>query len=93
MLDLSAFRVLHPEFAAVQDDTIEAKLAAAELRTDAEVFGDLTDEAHGWLTAHLLAASPAGREALLKGGKEAGATRYSAERDRLENICCSMWVE
>jgi hypothetical protein len=84
MLTISEFRERKAEFNAVSNAKVQAALDDAEARTDAEVFGDLTDEAHMWLTAHLLAADPVGREARLKGSLF--DTIYLAERQRLEAL-------
>lgn len=89
MLTLSQFRTRFPEFAAVTDPTMQAFLDAAELRTDAEVFGALASDAHGWLAAHLAAASPQGREARLT--KSSEKTLYLIERESLETICGAAW--
>lgn len=82
MLDLAAFRVRHPEFAGVVDGLITIKLADAVKRLSPAVFGTRYDEAHGHLTAHLLAGgAPWGAAARLKDGT--GGTVYSASLDQL----------
>jgi hypothetical protein len=92
MLDLAAFRVRFREFDKVLNAKVQAALDDAEKRTDAEVFGDSADQAHGLLAAHLLAANPGGREARLQGPLNSDRsfdTVYSAELDRLKNECCA----
>jgi hypothetical protein len=92
MLDEATFRARKREFDAVSQAKVLAALAQAEKMTDASVFGTLTDDAHMWLTAHLLAADPTGKESRIKG--EAFTTTYLEERQRLERICASTagWV-
>jgi hypothetical protein len=85
VIDLAGFRTRGPEFKAVADARIEAALDAAELRTDADYFGDHTDSAHYYLAAHLVAAMPQGKAARLKG--EGFQSLYMAERERLERMC------
>lgn len=82
MLDLAAFRVRYPEFKGVADALIEVKLADAVKRLSPAVFGTRYDEAHGCLTAHLLAGgAPWGAAARLKDGS--GGTVYSAALDTM----------
>ena len=81
-LDLAGFRARRPEFQNIADETIEAGLADALNRLSVEVFGDRFNEAHMWLTAHLLASAPWGFAARLQ-GTQTGATVYSASLDQL----------
>lgn len=90
MLDLAAFRVQCPEFAKVADAKVTVALAQAQLRTSVEVFGDLVDEAHKWLTCHILASNPQGREAALSKTMP-GETIYSDMRRRVEHIVGAGW--
>lgn len=79
-LDVAAFRVRHPEFKGVDSGLITVKLADAVKRLSPAVFGNRYDEAHGNLTAHLLAGgAPWGVAARLKDGS--GKTCYSAALD------------
>lgn len=81
-LDEAAFRVRHPEFKGVDSGLITVKLADAVKRLSPAVFGARYDEAHGFLTAHLLAGgAPWGVAARLKDGS--GATVYSAALDTM----------
>ena len=89
MLTLAQFRVRGPEFVKTADTVVQAALDAAEARTDAAVFDTLTNDAHFWLAAHLLAASPQGREARL--AKDSEKTLYLVERERLEVLCGGGW--
>src|SRR5262245_5714428 len=89
VLTLAAFYLRHPEFATQQgtpaaDAYAQAALDEAEARTDADVFADDTDAAHGFLTAHLLAARPQGKPARIRG--EGFQTLYLKERERLEAL-------
>ena len=67
MLDAATFLVLHPEFSTcpgapsgTPGSLLALSLTQAAARIDATVFGALVDEAHGWLTADILACSPWG---------------------------------
>ena len=87
MLTAVEFVEQWPEFAPV-DAAVEAAVAEAELRTDASVFGALTNRAHGYLTAHILASGPSGKEARIKGAAAVtmGRTLYLNEREKLEDL-------
>jgi hypothetical protein len=67
---------------------VDAALADATARTDATVFGVHTDAAIFYLAAHLLAASPANKDARLKG--EGFVSVYLEERRRIENLVAPM---
>jgi hypothetical protein len=95
----AAFVALLPEFARVEAEIVNDALAEAAAQTDPEVFGDLTDAAHKWLTAHILATSPSGRDTRAtftdaKGGdiSETGETIYSVRRRNLENLVGAAWI-
>jgi hypothetical protein len=64
-MNLSTFRTKHPEFEKASDSLIQATLDSAEDMLDADIFGNQFDSAHEYLTAHLLALSPFGRNAKL----------------------------
>lgn len=66
MLNLAAFQLRHPEFQNVDSGLIQVKLDDAAKRLSASVFGDRIDEAHEYLTAHLLAMAPWGVAAQVK---------------------------
>lgn len=68
------FRCSFPEFRSVQDPQVSAYLNKAKQRIDPSVFGVKTNEAHGLLTAHLLAAAPFGQQARMT--SEEGDTTY-----------------
>jgi hypothetical protein len=81
---LAAFRVAFPEFGAnVADALINAKLADAANQIDPELYGPTTDQAHGLLTAHLLALAPGGQMARLKSdsSKSTYGEQFNALRD------------
>ncbi len=88
MLDLAGFRVRFPEFQAVHDDYLTAKLTDASARLSPAVFGGRTNEAHGWLAAHLAASAPWGYQARLQGTDD-GSTVYSAAFDLLIRECAA----
>lgn len=79
---LATFRAQYPEFVAVGDALVEAKLADALSRTDATGFGDDADAAQGLLAAHLLGIAPGGLTARQEGNDKA-RTSYLEERQRL----------
>ncbi len=81
-MSLATFRVEYPEFVAVGDVLVSAKLAAALTRTDTTGFGDDADAAQGLLAAHLLAMGPGGLTARQEGNDKA-RTSYLEERQRL----------
>lgn len=76
-LDRATFLTLYPEFTRTPTAIVDAELAAASLRTPADVWGDLEDHGHGLLTAHLLCLRPEGREMRLEG---AGSIYMEARR-------------
>src|SRR6187549_1571859 len=84
-LDEAAFRVRHPEFKGAGSALVVIKLADALKRLSPGLFGDRFDEAHGWLTAHLLATTPWGMAARVdpKLSVTPGATIYSLELKKL----------
>jgi len=72
------FRNTFPEFRKTADSEIEAKLAIAKLRVTGSVYGDKTDAATLYLTAHMVALAPAGQNAKLK-PENAAKTVYWTE--------------
>ena len=88
-LDVASFLVRYPEFSAVGDAMIEARIADAAAKVNATVWGDELDHGQALWTAHLLSCSPAGQQARLVGDKtrttyqaayEEAATRLAAGR-------------
>lgn len=77
----STFKTAYPEFEALADALVEAKLAEATRRLDARVFGARADDAVGLQAAHLLALSPFGQHARLESDK--GDTTYRQELQRM----------
>lgn len=67
---------------------IQAALDAATRRSDAAVFGDETDTAIYLLAAHLLCASPTGKDARLKG--EGFVSVYLQTRNELVGEKCPL---
>lgn len=80
-LDAASFLVRFPEFTSAPAPLLEAVLADASARTDATVWGHLTDQGVGLLAAHLLACAPNGQFARLE--KDKSQTIYGAEYERL----------
>ncbi len=81
----------HGEFSEIGTPLVQAAIDDATRRTDAEVFGTSTEEAIGWLAAHLLISGPNGRavrEALGRGGE----STYLNERTRLAQECGHIWI-
>lgn len=93
-MTVADFLARAPEFRTFKSEAtngearIQAALDAATRRTDSSVFGDDTDSAIFFLAAHLLASSPSGKDARLKG--EGFVSLYLEERRRLESIYAPM---
>jgi len=85
------FVLRHGEFSETEDELVELALADATRQTDAEVFGENTEEAIGWLAAHLLISGPNGRNVREALGKN-GQSTYLDARTRLEQMCGHMWI-
>jgi hypothetical protein len=81
VINESQFRISFPEFKSASDALITACLARAESQIDPEVYGDLTDEAHGLNTAHILSLSPNGQMARLTSDKS--KSTYGVEFTKL----------
>lgn len=82
-MTLAEFRILYPEFCSVEDPQVKANLEQAEAGTDPEFLGDRLKQAHGLLTAHMLAASPFGQQARLD--SKQGDTTYRMQLRQLYN--------
>jgi len=82
-LSLASFRTRFGEFSSVSDALVTARLAEAEVDLDTETFGALFDEAHGFLTAHLLTLSGYGSNAVNKDGTTSYGARIIALRERM----------
>lgn len=80
-MTLAEFKIAHPEFCKVSDSMVRVKLDHAAERTDAAALRGATNEAHGLLTAHLLAAAPHGQQARLV--SKDGSTTYSVQHRSL----------
>lgn len=83
MMDLATFRAAFPAFAKTSGPTVQAKLDMAEARIG-PLFAGLEDQAHGYLTAHLLASEPMGKDMRLV--DEATANGYELEYLRLQRL-------
>ncbi len=84
MLDPAGFRARYPEFATASDALVSVTLKDASSQIDNSVWGTLTDQAHGLLTAHMLVIAPNGQMARLQTDKGVSTywTRYVALRDQ-----------
>jgi hypothetical protein len=83
-VDITAFRVKYPEFASASEDTfVQVFLNAAAVRLNAAYWGDYYDQAHGLLTAHLLAIAPNGQFARLQ--SKDGNTTYNTDFEKLRS--------
>ena len=59
-MTLVQFRTRWPEMNFASDVYIQAYLDAAALRLDPLAWGNLFDEGHGYLAAHMIAITPSG---------------------------------
>jgi hypothetical protein len=77
-----------PEFAALGSALVQSKLDQAERSIDADVWGDLADDGHAQLAAHLLAMTPEGGRANLRAGAGANQTSiyWQAYEDMRERV-------
>jgi hypothetical protein len=81
MLTLAQFRARFPEFERLPDATLTDALARGLVQTSTIVFGDISDEATGYLAAHFLALSPYGQQARLSAVD--GTTTYMTHWRRI----------
>ena len=83
-MDLSSFRIQFPELNTASDPLVTRFLASAAKSIDSDLYGDLYDDAQGYLAAHLLCQSPYGKNARLsaKDGRTTYGERY--EQIRIE---------
>lgn len=82
-VSLHTFRDEYPEFRNTADTEVTRKLARAKNRVRSNIWGDLTDEGVGLLTAHLLALAPAGQNARLD---PKTMTMYMPEYKKLQRV-------
>jgi len=75
-MTLTQFRTRYPEFRTAPDSFVQAYLddAAASLVGPSDQLGTAYDVAHGLATAHLIAVSPAGKNARMV--NDDGTTQY-----------------
>lgn len=66
MVTVSRFKKAFPEFEKTQETLCVQKLALAEKRINAGIWGDKAEEGQMLLAAHLLAMSPQGEKVRLK---------------------------
>lgn len=83
----ATFKAIFPEFSGCPDALVTARIAMAEQRTPAGVWGVHEDQGVLWLTAHMLALLPGSKDMRL--GEPAGETMYGRERKFLERIVSS----
>jgi hypothetical protein len=88
LLDLKRFRAQFPEFEGASDVVVSYVLDQAGRRTPAGIWGDLQEEGHGLLTAHMLCLRPEGKDMRLEGS---GFERslYGRERMHLNRVVSS----
>lgn len=84
-MTLANFRIAFPAFATASDALVNANLAFAAARLSASVLGASYDEAHGCLTAHLLATDPGGQSARMV--NKDGSTTYSVRLNAIKMAC------
>lgn len=85
------FKALFPEFDGASNTLVESRIAWAEARTPADVWGaDYRDQGIAFLTAHFLALLPQAKA--LRKGETPGATMYLTERQRLARIVGSAYA-
>ena len=87
-LDLKTWRSQYPEFKDAPNTVVVQILAQAALRTPANIWGDLEDEGHGLLTAHMMAMRPEGRDMRLEVDGMPSSI-YWPERRRLGRLVAS----
>jgi hypothetical protein len=61
-VSIHKFLLNHPEFSATSAPLVERKLAAADRRVNAAVWGSLVDDGIMLMAAHLLAIAPEGEK-------------------------------
>lgn len=83
MLDLAQFRAEYPFFASASDELVAAALSKAAQRIGA-AWGELENQGHGLLTAHILAIAPEGLSARLEDDKT--KTTYIGEYLQLRDV-------
>ncbi len=83
-LALKDFQTRFPEFKATDTSLVAATLNDAALMIDAQVWGNLAGQGHGYLTAHRLALSPFGQQARMV--QKDGTTTYQKHYERLVGI-------
>lgn len=78
-VSLSEFRERFPEFDRASDTLVVGRIAEAERRTPADVWGALEDDGIAYLAAHLLSLLPQSRDMRVEGFEDL----YSTNRRRL----------
>lgn len=82
-MTLQEFLAVHPEFCRNSDrNHVEVTLDLARPRVAGE-WGDYRKMAHGYMTAHMLAASPMGQQARLDPKADPLKTTYKAQFNEL----------
>ena len=84
-LTLADFREEYPEFDRASDALVQKLLDRAEERTPPDIWGELEDQGHGLLAAHLLTLRPEAKEMRLESGK----STYQEERELLARTVAS----
>jgi len=81
-VDFASFRNRRPEFATTSNVVVQAALNDAAAQMNQIVWGELYDEAHMWLAAHLIALGPSGHDARNEANPSTGTT-YKTQYDDL----------
>jgi hypothetical protein len=82
---LEDFRWRFPEFRSASDGLVSSALDGAAAGMDEDVYGDLYDEAHGYLTAHKLVTSAFGKDSRMVDDER--ASTYWKEFVRIRREC------
>lgn len=81
------FKDLFPEFTGAANALVESRIAWAEARTPADIWGEKRDQGIALLAAHFLALLPEARD--MRKGEKPGETMYGRERAALNVIVSS----
>lgn len=77
-----------PEFVGAPTTTLQKRIDWATERTDAEIWGDKTEQGIGWMTAHFMSLLPESKD-MRSGDEKPGESMYGRERKRLNTIVSS----
>ena len=86
-LTAASFLISYPEFANIPETMINARIADAAHKVNAEYWGDELDHGQALWTAHLLITSPAGQSARLSSDKAESIYRAAYDEAAWRNGC------